>query len=66
MENGGVVEGYVATLSVTLARVPGPVAVVPRMRMQPVAASEVATHSVEGPRGEVRFADWLAEDVGRT
>lgn len=110
-----------------LARVPGPVAVVPRMRTQPVAASEVATHLVEialgeprartadlagpevhdlvdlarqvsharglgrrivpvrlpggagramtdgsllpaqdGLRGEVRFADWLAGDVGRT
>lgn len=110
----------------TLARVPGPVAVVPRMLMQPVAAAEVATHLVDlaegeprartadlagpqmlqlpdlaqevsaarglrrpvvpvrlpggagramvdgsllptedGPRGEVRFADWLAADVAR-
>ena len=30
----------------TLARVPGPLALVPRMRIQPVAASEVASHLV--------------------
>ncbi len=111
----------------TLARVPGPVAVVPRMRMQPVAAADVAEHLValaegepqrraaelagpevhelvdlahrvstargqhrpivpvrfpggagramadgsllptgDGPRGSVRFADWLEGDVRRS
>lgn len=111
----------------TLARVPGPVALVPRMLMQPVAAGEVAAHLVQlalgdpqgrvadlagpqvrqivdlahevravrglrrpivpvrfpgrtgramgdgsllpttdGPRGELRFEDWLAADVARS
>lgn len=110
----------------TMARVPGPVAVVPRMLMQPVAAAEVAAHLVglaageprgraaelagpqvlelvdlahqvtavrglrrpilsvrfpggagramvdgsllplrDGPRGELRFTDWLAADATR-
>ncbi|WP_152190235.1 SDR family oxidoreductase [Georgenia satyanarayanai] len=49
----------------TLARVPGPVAVVPRMRMQPVAASELAAHLVEVAVGEPerRAADLAGPEV---
>ncbi|MCM3659395.1 NAD-dependent epimerase/dehydratase family protein [Georgenia satyanarayanai] len=49
----------------TLSRVPGPVAVVPRMRMQPVAASEVAAHLVEVAAGEPqrRAADLAGPEV---
>ncbi|PYG01873.1 Uncharacterized conserved protein YbjT, contains NAD(P)-binding and DUF2867 domains [Georgenia satyanarayanai] len=49
----------------SLARVPGPVAVVPRMRMQPVAASEVAAHLVEIALGEPqrRAADLAGPQV---
>lgn len=35
-----------------LTRIPGPLAVVPRMRMQPVAAQEVAAHLVELAEGK--------------
>lgn len=49
----------------TLARMPGPVAIVPRMRIQPVAASEVAAHLVEiavgAPQG--RAADLAGPEV---
>lgn len=49
----------------TLARVPGPVAVVPRMRTQPVAATEVAEHLVALASGEPqgRAADLAGPEV---